>query len=98
MDGRKRGDSMKPNPAKKIAVDLSGDAPMWVSAATAAEMFVAAKEALEANGFSTEGLNRQGTQHMRCEAHGKPAMQESPLANVSSQEALRAQSIGVMYV
>lgn len=89
---------MTPNANQSVAVDLSGDAPMVVSAVTAAEMFVAAKEALEASGFSTEGLNRSRVKQMRREQMAMPVMQESPLANVSEQEAQRAKSIGVEYV
>ncbi|MGP9772191.1 hypothetical protein [Halomonas citrativorans] len=89
---------MNPNANQSVAVDLSGDAPMVVSAVTAAEMFVAAREALEASGFSTEGLTRSRVKQMRREQMATPVAQESPLANVSDQEAQRARSIGVEYV
>lgn len=89
---------MNPNANQSVAVDLSGDAPMVVSAVTAAEMFVAAREALEASGFSTEGLTRSRVKQMRREQMATPVVQESPLANVSDQEAQRARSIGVEYV
>lgn len=89
---------MNPHPAKKVSVDLSGNAPMSVSAATAAAMFVAAREALEANGFNTARLDRAEVRRMEREESEPPSMTARPLANVTAQEARRAQRLGVSYV
>lgn len=89
---------MNPNLNQNVAVDLSGDAPMVVSAVTAAEMFVAAKEALESNGFSTEGLDRRRVKQLRQEQMATPVAAGQPAASVSEQEAQRARSMGVEYV
>lgn len=58
---------------KLISVDLRGDGkPFEISAHVAAEMFVAAKQALESNGIPTEGLDWAAVRRMEDEYNAAP--------------------------
>jgi len=89
---------MSINVDQSVEVDMTGDAPMVMNILTAAEMFVAAKEALEGAGFSTERLDRCCVKQLREQQMATPLPPGGSMAGISGQEAQRARSIGVEYV